>query len=417
MSYGVLSHRQYGFFMSIQMMWVVPADDAGFFVSCRPCRGRSAFHQCLCCCVFHRGGESSAHAFRASSGLPRRSERRMARAVHISVRTKHDGTGRTSAMHAGGLAACPACLPAGASFAISGQTRQYPRDVGVVELVCQFGENVDFIVERLPLVEYARDRNVQQQVVKFVETLALCDSLSEKSANSVIMCMECLAKHVTDETVLMFVHVLSKVAKSSRLSCCLCGISDSIADLYFRECSDRNVVLYFSVLVSYMTECASIGRVVEDIVKKALYSEFEMEKACACYCRVVRRSPSSELTQLAPLICQWILRNVDVFGPSQVAWLRYLVDVLGVSPLSFVSQNVEKLLRFLGDAVTLDTVESSSCVLMACALIFDAEAKEGRGELVGSFLESRSEWFSRVLSSDDEQLRVLAQQVAVFLDS
>ena len=31
MSYGVLSHRQYGFFMSIQMMWVVPADDAGFF--------------------------------------------------------------------------------------------------------------------------------------------------------------------------------------------------------------------------------------------------------------------------------------------------------------------------------------------------------------------------------------------------
>ena len=39
-------------------------------------------------------------------------------------------------MHAGGLAACPACLPAGASFAISGQTRQYPRDVGVVELVC-----------------------------------------------------------------------------------------------------------------------------------------------------------------------------------------------------------------------------------------------------------------------------------------
>lgn len=152
-------------------------------------------------------------------------------------------------------------------------------------------------------------------------------------------------------------------------------------------------------------------------MKKALDSEFEMEKACACYCRVVRRSPSSELTQLAPLICQWILRNVDVFGPSQVAWLRYLVDVLGVSPLSFVSQNVEKLLRFLGDAVTLDTVESSSCVLMACALIFDAEAKEGRGELVGSFLESRSEWFSRVLSSDDEQLRVLAQQVAVFLDS
>ena len=287
----------------------------------------------------------------------------------------------------------------------------------VVELVCQFGENVDFIVERLPLVEYARDRNVQQQVVKFVETLALCDSLSEKSANSVVMCMECLAKHVTDETILMFVHVLSKVAKSSSLSCCLCGISDSIVDLYFRECSDRNVVLYFSVLVCYMTECASIGRVVEDIVKKALDSEFEMEKACACYCRVVRRSPSSELTQLAPLICQWILRNVDVFGPSQVAWLRYLVDVLGVSPLSFVSQNVEKLLRFLGDAVTLDTVESSSCVLMACALIFDAEAKEGRGELVGSFLESRSEWFSRVLSSDDEQLRVLAQQVAVFLDS
>ncbi len=91
MSYGVLSHRQYGFFMSIQMMWVVPANDAGFFVSCRPCCGRSAFHQCLCCCVFHRGGESLANAFRASSGLPRRSERRMARAVHISVRTKHDG--------------------------------------------------------------------------------------------------------------------------------------------------------------------------------------------------------------------------------------------------------------------------------------------------------------------------------------
>ena len=287
----------------------------------------------------------------------------------------------------------------------------------VVELVRQFGENIDFIVEKLPLVEYARDRNVQQQVMKVVETLALCDSLSEKSAKSVVMCMECLARHVTNETVLMFVHMLSKVAKGSRLSCCLRGISDSIVDLYFRECSDPNVVLYFSVLLAYMTECDNIWRVVEDIVKKALDSEFEMEKACTCYCRVVRQSPPTELTQLAPLICQWILTNIDVFGPSQMAWLRHLVDVLGVSPLKFVSQNAEKLLRFLGEAVTLDTVESSSCVLMACALISDAEVKEGRGGLVGSFLQSRSEWFLRVLSSDNEQLRLLAQQVAIFLDS
>lgn len=116
MSYGVLSHRQYGFFMSIQMMWVVPADDAGFFVSCRPCRGRSTFHQCLCCCVFHRGGESSAHAFRASSGLPRRPERRMAGlCIYPSGQNTTKPAGHRQCVPVAWLPVLPVCLRAGHS--------------------------------------------------------------------------------------------------------------------------------------------------------------------------------------------------------------------------------------------------------------------------------------------------------------
>lgn len=281
-------------------------------------------------------------------------------------------------------------------------------------LMTHFRDKTDIILHLVPLLEYANDPNTHPVLMRIVEGIAFESHLNEQSQAHLLSLIERISNIVEQKNLLSFIHLVSRLAKESVLSNRLGNIAESLSSLYFRASDDPDAVLYFSVLVTYLAKSKSenIHRVIADLVLKALNGEFEVNKAFDCYCRVLRHSESQVLINMSPSIFEWILENVDVFGSSEVISLTTLVETLSFVPETTIHTHLERLLRFMSGMTSVDSVECSSCILTACAIIFDAENKLGsQMEAIPDFIRANTDWFVSVLECQDEQLKHLALQV------
>ena len=281
-------------------------------------------------------------------------------------------------------------------------------------LMTHFRDRTDFILHLLPILEYANDPNTHVVLMQMVENIAFESPLNEQSQAHLLSLIERISNIVEQKNLLSFIHLVSRLAKESALSNRLANIAESLSSLYFRASDDPDAVLYFSVLVTYLAESKSehIHRVIADLVRKALNGDFEVKKAFDCYCRGLRYTESPVLINMSPSIFEWILENIDVFESSEVISLTTLVETLSFVPETTIHAHLERLLRFLSGMTSVDSVECSSCILMACAIIFDAENKLGSpNEAIPDFIRTNTHWFVSVLECQDEQLKRLALQV------